>query len=313
LYDDANPEGRETALAVLWSVLDRTVRLLHPYMPFLTEEIWQHLRRSGSPAARALSGWTESLPESVMVAPWPRPGQIDEEAEREIALVIDLVREARAVRSEYKLDPGKYISATVGAGPQLGAIQRGAETIRRLARLQPLGIHDVVPIKPARAVALLVGDVSVFLPLDELTDVGAERERLQKVLNGARQQLDSLAGRLRNESFTSRAPDAVVARERGKVRAREERVRRLAPLPPGAQAAYTRLRQQKGGQAVATLERPNGVFVKGKSTLRDVQADICGENSRWEVGRASSRGSSINTGRDHSSFAKIDAYHRRHW
>jgi valyl-tRNA synthetase len=227
LYDEANPEGKATAAAVLWSVLDRTVRLLHPYMPFLTEEIWQHLRRAGSPAARELSGWKGSLPESVMVAPWPQSGAPDEEAEREIALVVDLVRQVRTVRSEYKVDPGKYISATVAAGPSLPAVERGAETMRRLARLQPLAIHEVVSVKPARAVALLVGEVTVYLPLDELTDVEAERERLRKELNSAVQQRDAVGAKLKNQSFTLRAPEAVVAREREKAQALGERIRRL--------------------------------------------------------------------------------------
>ncbi|MGH2449463.1 MAG: valine--tRNA ligase, partial [Chloroflexota bacterium] len=77
LYDKSNLVGRGTAQAVLWSVLDRVTRLLHPYMPFITEEVWQHLRNSAGSPGMALSSWNEPLPESVMISPWPEPGERD--------------------------------------------------------------------------------------------------------------------------------------------------------------------------------------------------------------------------------------------
>jgi valyl-tRNA synthetase len=162
-----------------------------------------------------------------MIAPWPEPGQLDEAAEQEMELIMDIVRQVRTVRSEYKADPGKYISASIAAGPNVTTIEHGAEIIRRLARLQPLAVHNVMAEKPERAVALLVGTTTVYLPLEELTDIQAERERLSKELDGAARQEAAVAAKLANDSFTSRAPAAVVEREQARCQELRERIRRL--------------------------------------------------------------------------------------
>lgn len=227
LYDENNPTGQYTARAVLWSVLDRVARLLHPYMPFITEEIWQHLRQTGSSAARRLSGWEQDLPESVMVAPWPKAGPREEGAEREMALVMEIIRSVRAARSEYRVDPGKFISASIAAGPELPVLRGGFGIISRLARLEPLEVYEVMSEKPTQAVALLVGGVTVYLPLDQLTNVEAERARLQRELDGARNALGGVEKKLSDERFRARAPEVVVSRERERAQTLAERIRRL--------------------------------------------------------------------------------------
>jgi valyl-tRNA synthetase len=227
LYGDVSAEARAVAAAVLWSVLDRVTRLLHPYMPFLTEEIWQHLRSTGSAAARELSGWTGDLPESVMVAPWPSAGDVDQEAEAELDLVMALIRAVRAARSEHKVDPAKFLSATVVAGPAVDRLQANVNLVSRLARLEPLAVYEVLRNKPERAVELLVGDVAVYLPLDELTDLAGERERVTGELAGARQAQQAAEAKLSNQAFLSRAPAEVVRRERDRCQTLTERIRRL--------------------------------------------------------------------------------------
>jgi valyl-tRNA synthetase len=227
LYEAADPAARFSARAVLWSVLDRVVRLLHPYMPFVTEEIWQQLRGTGSQAARRLSGWQADLPESVMIAPWPAAGPLHEEAERQMDLVMEIVRRVRAIRSEYRVDPGAYISATLTAGDELPAMEWGSGIVARLARLRPLTVQRVLQEKPRRAVTVLVGSITVYLPIDEMTDVDAERARLQKDLSAAEAQERSVAAKLANEKVLAGAPAAVVERERGRAREVAERVRRL--------------------------------------------------------------------------------------
>jgi valyl-tRNA synthetase len=162
-----------------------------------------------------------------MIAPWPVPGPPDEDAEHEMELIMNIVREARTVRSEYGVDPGKYISGTVAAGTHLPVVSSNVDTIRRLARLQPLAVHQVLAERPQRAVTLLVGDVALYLPLDELTDVEAERARLAKELESARKQEQGAEAKLSNESFLSRAPGEVVERERERMRAIRDRLRRL--------------------------------------------------------------------------------------
>jgi valyl-tRNA synthetase len=227
LYDDPEPAAKSTVRSVLWSVLDRVVRLLHPYMPFITEEIWQQLRATGSGAARRLSGWDHMLPESIMVAPWPGPGARDEAAERTMGLVMEVIRKVRAVRSEYRLEPGRYISATIAAGPALPALGGHLNTISRLARLQPVSVCSVLPEKPLNAVAVLVGETTIYLPLDELADVKAEVERLRKELEAGRRALDAADVRLKDPAFISKAPAGVIGRERARASGLLERIRRL--------------------------------------------------------------------------------------
>src|SRR5207302_638917 len=123
--------------------------------------------------------------------------------------------------------PGKYISGTVSAGTHLASLTGNLDTIRRLARLQPLALVHVLEEKPPRAASILVGEVMLYLPLDELTDVEAERARLERELESARAQEHGALGKLANESFLSRAPQDVVARERERARSIKERIQRL--------------------------------------------------------------------------------------
>jgi len=227
LYDDDDPEGARTAAAVLWSVLDRVVRMLHPYMPFLAEEIWQHLRGTGSLAAHGLSGWSMELPSSVMQANWPSPDGADSQAERDMDLAIAIVRAVRTARAEYKVEPAKYVSATIAAESREDVIDTLSSVIGRLARLEPLSVVDVVADQPRQVVALLVGEVTVYLPLAELTDIEGEKQRLGKELATSEQVWRSLQTKLANENFTARAPREIVEREEQRARLLRERLDRL--------------------------------------------------------------------------------------
>ena len=227
LYAEDNPVGQFTARAVLWSILDRVARLLHPYTPFITEEIFQQLASTGSQAARELSNWDEDLPKSVMIAPWPQSGPRDERCERDMQLIMDIIRSVRATRSEYRVEPGKRIQASIAAGPDLQTVQGSTEIIGRLAHLEPVAVYEVMPEKPNDAVSLLIGEVTVYMRLGELADVEEERKRLNKELENAESALRKLEAKLANEAFRSRAPASVVAGERERARTLEERVRRL--------------------------------------------------------------------------------------
>ncbi|HZU13115.1 MAG TPA: valine--tRNA ligase [Chloroflexota bacterium] len=230
LYDENDVQGAATAAAVLWSVLERSVRLLHPYMPFLTEEIWQYLRRTGSPQARALSGWVEELPESIMLAPWPVAGERNEDAERTMELVMEVVRAVRAIRSEYAVPPGRFVPAAIQAGTDAEKLRSLVGTIARQARLQPVLFDVAIPgdqVPAGPAVSVNVGPITVSLPLAELTDPEEEQRRLRKELEDARRYEAGLSAKLSNESFVARAPAAVVERERARAVEAAERVRRI--------------------------------------------------------------------------------------
>jgi len=227
LYDGNNMAGRRTAAAVLWSVLERSLRLLHPYMPFVTEEIWQQLRQIAWPAGLVLSGWQTAPPESIMVAPWPRADARDLSAEGDMALIMDAIRKVRAIRSEYRVDPGRYLAAQISAGPSMQALRGDFNVISRLARLEPLTVYEVMPQKPVDAVTILVADATLYLPLQELTDVASERQRLTRELQAAESACATAEKRLGDHSFLERAPAHIVERERERARTLVERVRRL--------------------------------------------------------------------------------------
>lgn len=228
LFDDDDAAGRHTVRAVLWSVLERCVRLLHPYMPFLTEEIWQHARGAGSSAARELSGWgKETLPESIMVAPWPSTGPREQNLENDMSLVRDLVREVRATRSQYRVEPGKFVEAVIVAGEHGPFLASLSGTIARLARLHPLKIVARMDRAPNDSASILVGDATVFLPLSDLTDPAAERMRLEKELEQTQQAHRAARAKLENDSFIARAPEHVVTRERARATSLQDRVERL--------------------------------------------------------------------------------------
>jgi valyl-tRNA synthetase len=214
LYADDDPEGKYTAQSVLWSILDRVSRLLHPFMPFLTEEMWQQLRESGSAAARRLSGWTGELPPSVMISPWPETGTFDAPEASEMDLVFEIIRAIRAARSEHGVDAGKFIETTIVAGEHRDALESAAAIIGRLARAQPLHLAASGTEPPQDSVALLIGGVTVYMPLAAMTDVGSEVERLRRELSKTQNSHTGVQSKLADARFASRAPAQIVARER---------------------------------------------------------------------------------------------------
>jgi valyl-tRNA synthetase len=211
----------------LLTVLEGALRLLHPFMPFVTEEAWQYLTGGDGQA-------------SLMLARYPDPaayaGALDEGAERDWALVQDLIVGVRNIRTEYKVEPARWIAAMVAGGARRDVIESQRGVISRLARVaeDQLSIEGQVEAKPKAAAALVVQDVEVFLPLAGLVDLDAERARLRKELDSAEADIARREGRLGNEGFVARAPEQVVQRERdglAAVRATAERLReRLAQL-----------------------------------------------------------------------------------
>ncbi|RPI50100.1 MAG: valine--tRNA ligase, partial [Chloroflexi bacterium] len=205
-------------------VLDGGLRLLHPYMPFVTEEIWQHLKAAW-PAG-------ESWPDALIIAPWPEAGEdeIDEQAENGMALLMDLIRQIRNARAEYEVTPGRPIAAIVSAGDRLPELEAQRGLLAFLARVDDaqLTLASVLAEKPRRAVALVAADgVEAYLPLAGLVDLEQEAARLQKALDETRQEIRRAQGMLANESFLARAPAHVVQQQRDRLEEQQERQTRL--------------------------------------------------------------------------------------
>jgi len=214
-------EGDGSPLPVLAHVLDASLRLLHPFMPFVTEEVWQNLRpHVPSPEAEAL-----------IVAPWPQADERwhDDEAEGQAGLVLDVIRAIRNVRAERGVEPARFVEAYVVVAPaSQGAAEASRPVIEALARARPLHIVDGAGAAPREdVVAVILQGAEVILPLAGMLDVEAERARLRGQAAEAESEVQRLEAKLANEQFRSRAPQEIVAKEEGKRAAARARLEGL--------------------------------------------------------------------------------------
>ena len=219
-------QGDRSPLPVLAYVLQSSLRQLHPFMPFVTEAVWQHLR-----------GAIQDLePESIMVAGYPRgEGEADAEAEQQMQTVIEIVRAIRNIRAERGVDPGRYVEAYVSGDGALPTLEAARPMVESLARVRPLHLVSDAAATPKTAVASAVlAEAQVVLPLAGMIDIEAERSRLSAQLAEVENEVRRLEGKLSNEQFRSKAPEDVVRREEEKLaaaRTRAEGLRgRLAEL-----------------------------------------------------------------------------------
>ncbi len=202
--------GGESALSVkrnLVFVLDRALRLLHPMMPFVTEEIWRRLPLSNADGA-----------ESLMIAAWPSPadlaGYSDADAERSVAVLREVVTAIRAIRARYTVPPKTRIDVFVKAsGSDAVLFESLAEEIAALSGVGMLTI-DPVAEKPAHAAAAVAAGVEIFVPLEGLVDFDAEKARVAKVLGKTRDELDKIERKLGNEGFLSKAAPEIIEKDR---------------------------------------------------------------------------------------------------
>ncbi|MCE7981280.1 MAG: valine--tRNA ligase [Caldilinea sp. CFX5] len=223
LYDGTAEEAQATR-QVLAFVLEQSLRLLHPYMPFVTETIWQNLPDLGG-NNRAL-----------IAMQWPQSNELaDVQADDAFGRVQEIVRGIRNARSEYEVEPGRRIATQISAGDHAPMLQTNRALLVTLARLDSaaLEIAHEWPA-PDKAVTLAVGGVTVYLPLAGLVDLAAERGRLQKEIEGLEGQLRKIDGLLNNPGFVNKAAANVVERERSRQRELQEKhgqlTQRLAAL-----------------------------------------------------------------------------------
>ncbi len=211
--------AQQQTKAILLHTLDQALRLLHPTMPFVTEEVWQTLRRFG----------VGDQSQALIVAPWPKADEkmIDPKAEKDFGLVMDIVRAIRNARVEFNVEAGKRIPAIISAGNSRAVLELQRQVIVGLARLDPAGfqIESRAP-RPEQALSLVVGEVEVYLPLAGMIDVEKEKARLNAEI--AKAQADITRGEnLLAGDFARRAPEAVVQKTRDQVVANRERLQRL--------------------------------------------------------------------------------------
>jgi len=218
-YSEGAPSA-EVTRRTLATVLERSLRLLHPFAPFVTEEVWQSLM--GRPAERSVEG----IPASIMIAPWPAASERDPEIEASMERVMEIIRGIRNTRAEYGVDPAKFVPVILLPHEHAELMRRQSAIISALARVQPVEIR-VSGDRPRRALTLIAGGVEIYLPLEGLFDVEQERARLAKEIDGAERDVHRGEALLSKPGFAEKAPAEVVAREREKLAAHRDRLAKL--------------------------------------------------------------------------------------
>jgi valyl-tRNA synthetase len=212
LYEGEAGEARDAAAVLAW-VLERTLRLLHPIMPFVTEEVWQRFGAG----------------ESIMVAPWPEghPEHGDQDAETRFGFLRALVSGVRRFRKAHGLRDSLPLTLRVHPTPaQREVLQESGREVRRLAALSELEVLDA-PGDPTGCARLVADGAQLLIPLSGVLDPEAERGRLSRRLREVEARAARLEAKLASEAFLARAPAEVVERERGRLSALKEEVATL--------------------------------------------------------------------------------------
>jgi len=218
LYDEAAGERRRATQWTLVGVLDASLRLLHPFIPFASEEIWQQLPHG------------PDRPEALIIADFPRVGDAprDAEAEADVERLMAVITGVRNIRGELSIPPSKAVPAVLRAPSEadLSALDAEREVLRRLARLESVSFQ-VGGERPKGAAMQLAGAIEVYVPLAGLIDFAGELSRLDKAIGKAAKSAEGVAKKLANPKFLANAPDAIVEKEREKQTALEGQLEKL--------------------------------------------------------------------------------------
>lgn len=204
LYGEDQAAKKKTQ-SVLAYVLDRTMRLIHPFMPFISEEIWQHLPHEGK---------------TVMLASWPTYDEALEntEAVTEMNLLMDVIRAVRNIRAEVNVPMSKKVELQLKpvSGQIAGIIDRNADYIRRFCNTSEYQ-SSLALEAPDKAMTAVVTGVEMYLPLAGLIDIAQEITRLEKEIQHLNSEVERVEKKLNNPGFVSKAPEKVIEEERAKL------------------------------------------------------------------------------------------------
>jgi valyl-tRNA synthetase len=186
---------------MLWHVLETSMRLLHPIMPFITEEIWQSLTHRG---------------ESIMVAPFPEADEkcFDESAEAQMDLLINAIRSIRNLRAEIGLQAQKVDACIVASGDVAALVSENADSIRNLARVGKLTVQSEAPADKGQCLAAHLPELEILVPVAGLIDVKQEVQKVGQEIAELDKELTRVRAKLSNEQFLSKAPPEIVEKER---------------------------------------------------------------------------------------------------
>jgi len=195
----------KTSQVILYKILEKSLRMLHPFMPFITEEIWQKLpRESDHPG------------DSIMVQPWPyiQERLISRSSEEEMSLIIEVITAIRNMRSVWNIEPQREIKVIINTSDDQHKklFSSNIEFIKRLARSADMEIG--IRAKPASSAVSVVRGIEVFVPLEGLVDLAKEKLRLEKDESMITRAIHSLTARLKDKNFLSKAPADVIEKQK---------------------------------------------------------------------------------------------------
>ncbi len=194
----ADAEAKATCKGVLVYVMSNTLKLLHPFMPFITEEIWQTLPHAG---------------ESIMVSDWPvfSDALVFDKDEAEMERIMNAIKAIRNRRAEMNVAPSKKAKVFVATSYK-DTFAMGTEFFKRLASASDVEVNDSFDIEGS--VSVVTADATIYLPLAELVDFAAEKKRLEKELAEAEKKLGFIENKLNNPGFLAKAPEKVIAQQK---------------------------------------------------------------------------------------------------
>jgi len=217
------------AADTLARVFDMSLRLLHPFTPFVTEELWGHLRSAlqESSLKDVAKDWSDAL----IIAKWPEPRDPEGwEADKiaDFELIQEIVRSIRNLRAEKGVAPSKKIAASFAAGAKATLLQEQDQVIASLTGLDTsqYKIQEFLPEKPAEATTLVIGAVEIHIPLAGMVDLAEEKSRLEKELKETESHIERLE-KLLSSDFANRAPAPVVQKERDKLAGYKETAEKI--------------------------------------------------------------------------------------
>ena len=213
------------AAATLVHVLERSLRLLHPFMPFVTEEIWQNLM------TRVPVPNSGTAP-SIMVAPYPRVGapRPAPDAESEVEVVMQTIRAVRNMRAQLRIPAGQKLEAAIETNGMMSVVSEEKDVISALARVEPLRVLDAGDSGATSGVSLVVNPLVVRLPLAGVVDLEVETERLDKELGEALRNQERVGQLLDNPNFVAKARPEVVEKERQRLQSLTEQRERIEEI-----------------------------------------------------------------------------------
>ncbi|RMG60390.1 MAG: hypothetical protein D6713_03045 [Deltaproteobacteria bacterium] len=205
-------EERAVKQRVLVHVMEQILKLAHPVIPFVTEEIWHSL-----PGER----------DSIVLTPFPEedPARLDEEAEEKMRFLIALIRGIRHLRQEVNIPPGAFVQVRLRGGDQ-DFVREKEEYVKRLARVESIDYLSPEQVVKGEATSV-VENADIFIPVKGLLDFDAERKRIRKEMEKVEKEIEGLARRLENENFLTRAPAELVEKTKERKGELEEKLARL--------------------------------------------------------------------------------------